>query len=362
MVIALSIFAVLLLALWLGWRLFKLRVARDWWHGPPSDHFDGQRFFNPGTGPHAHGTRAMIEWKRNAKPVPWPAHVTVTQARPAASVEGDAMVATVVGHACVLVQTQGLNILTDPVFAERASPFSWAGPRRVRAPGVALIDLPRIDIVLLSHNHYDHMCLPTLKALWSRDRPRILTPIGNGALLARHGIAATEGDWGDAVAACGVTVHFDAVQHWASRWGFDRNRALWCGFTVDLPDGNLFFAGDCGYNADYFARVARHGPPRLALLPVGAYEPRWFMGHHHMNPDDAVMAFNDIGAVQAIGIHWGVWQLTDEGIDEPREALDVALDAAGIARERFRAEVPGTVVGLSAPTPATGTVQHAPSK
>jgi L-ascorbate metabolism protein UlaG (beta-lactamase superfamily) len=340
--------AALLLGARLGWALFKRRVAHDWWHGPVTDHFDGARFFNPGTPPHPHGTRAMLQWKRTATPVPWPAHVPVTPARPAPRVDGDALVATVVGHACVLVQTQGLNILTDPVLSQRASPFDWIGPKRVRAPGVAFDDLPKIDLILLSHNHYDHLCIDTLKRLWARDRPRILTPIGNAALLARHGVPVTEGDWDDTVAACGVSVHFDRVQHWASRWGFDRNRALWCGFTVALPGGNLFFAGDCGYNADYFGRVATHGPVRLALLPVGAYEPRWFMGYHHMNPADAVMAFTDIGAVHAIGIHWGVWQLTDEGIDEPRAGLDIALDAADIARDRFRADVPGGVVTVAA--------------
>lgn len=316
---------------------------------PRSDHYDGQRFHNPNPGSTPRGASAMLEWQRTRTPAKWPEAVPVVPARPAARVEGADIVVTAVGHATHLIQTQGLNILTDPVFSERASPVQFAGPRRVRAPGVRFEDLPRIDLVLVSHGHYDHLDLPTLKRLWKRDRPRILTPLGHQALLHWAGIQSEEGDWGDRFeVAPGIAVHVDRVQHWTARGLQDRNRALWSGFTIELPGGNVFFAGDCGYDASAFTAVRAHGPVRVALLPIGAYEPRWFMRTQHMDPAEAVAAFADLGAELAVGIHWGVWQLTDEAIDDPPAALGAALVAAGIAPARFPALVPGETLALPA--------------
>jgi L-ascorbate metabolism protein UlaG (beta-lactamase superfamily) len=335
--------------LWLAQRGFVAFIARDWWRGPVTDHFNGKRFHNLGPPPKYHGTSDMLRWKLTSKAAAWPKSVPVTPAVPAERIDGDALTVTMVGHVTVLIQTQGLNILTDPVWSERASPFQWAGPRRVRAPGVRFDDLPRIDVVLLSHNHYDHLDLATLKRLWARDRPRIITPIGNAALLARHGITAAEGDWGDSFElGASARVHIERVQHWSSRWGFDSYRALWCGFSLVLPGGNVYFSGDCGLDAAAFAAVRRHGPVRLALLGIGAYEPRWFMQYHHMNPADAVAAFAEIAPARAIGMHWGVFQLTDEAIDTPPAALAVALADAGIAPQRFTAETAGAVIDVAA--------------
>ena len=336
-------------ALWLAQRAFVTSVARDWWRGPVTDHFDGARFRNLGPPPQFHGRRDMLRWKMTSKAAVWPKSVSVTPVAPAERIEGAALVVTVIGHVTMLVQTQGLNILTDPVWSDRASPFQWAGPKRVRAPGVAFDDLPRIDVVLLSHNHYDHLDMATLKRLWARDRPRIVTPIGNAALLERHGITASEGDWGDSF-ELGATarVHIERVQHWSSRWGFDSYRALWCGFTLELPGGSVYFSGDCGLDASAFAAVRRHGPVRLAMLGIGAYEPRWFMQYHHMNPADALVAFAELAPARAIGMHWGVFKLTDEAIDTPPAALAEALAAAGIAPHRFTAETAGAVIEIDA--------------
>ena len=308
----------------------------------PSDHYDGERFFNPRRASTPRGPQAMLEWQRTRTPAEWPKAVPVIPARPAARVEGSAIVVTVVGHASHLIQTRGLNILTDPVWSERASPVQFAGPRRVREPGIRFADLPKIDLVLVSHGHYDHLDLPTLKRLWKRDRPRIITPLGHQALLRWAGIASEEGDWGDRFdVAPGVAVHIDRVQHWTARGLRDRNRALWSGFTVELPGGNVFFAGDCGYDQSAFTAARAHGPVRVALLPIGAYEPRWFMKAQHMDPAEAVAAFADLGAAHAVGIHWGVFQLTDEAIDAPPAALAAALAHAGVAADRFPALVPG---------------------
>ncbi len=318
--------------------------------GAKSDHFDGERFFNPGQPPRTdRGLAAMLRWRLNGERAAWPESIPVAPAKPAARVDGNAMVVTAIGHATVLVQTQGLNILTDPVWAERASPFASLGPKRVRQPGIAFDDLPKIDLVLVSHNHYDHLDLPTLEWLWRRDRPIIVTPLGNAALMARRGIVAFARDWGQTV---GITPHVsvtvERVQHWSARWTADRNRALWGGFTVMTPGGNLYFAGDCGYDAAAFRAAAARGPVRLALLPIGAYEPRWFMKASHMNPEEAVQSFRDLGAQTAVGIHWGSFQLTDEAVDAPPKALAAALAADGIAPERFSALKPGESLDIPA--------------
>ena len=323
--------------------LVRMGLDDRYYAGPASDHFDGERFFNPG-GRQPTGLGAFLRWQLTADKAEWPESVPVTQAVPAPRVEGDRLVVTAVGHATQLIQTQGLNILTDPVWAERTSPVGWAGPKRARAPGVRFNDLPKIDVVLVSHNHYDHLDLATLKALWDRDRPLIITPLGNAALMARVGIEAASFDWGQTVGvAPGVRVTIERVQHWSSRWGQDRNRALWGGFTVSTPGGAIYFSGDCGYGDGLAFReaAAARGPYRLALLPVGAYEPRWFMKYQHMNPSDAVSAFRDLGAPTAVGIHWGVWQLTDEAIDAPPRDLATALAASGIDAARFPALEPG---------------------
>ena len=232
---------------------------------------------------------------------------------------------TYIGHATALIQVAGLNLLTDPFFSWRASPVQWAGPKRVRAPGLALEDLPRIDAVLVSHNHYDHMDLPSLRRLFDRHRPRIVTPLGNGAIVARtrRPLDVTEGDWGDRVAlGDGVAATFAPALHWSKRGLHDRNMALWSAFVIETPAGTVYFAGDTGYGSGaHFRDIRREfGPVRLALLPIGAYEPRWFMHPQHMNPEEAVKAHLDLAAGLSIGVHHATVQLTDEAIDEPAAA------------------------------------------
>jgi L-ascorbate metabolism protein UlaG (beta-lactamase superfamily) len=253
---------------------------------------------------------------------------------------------TWIGHATVLIQTQGLNILTDPIWSDTAGPMDGVGPKRVRAPGVAFDDLPKIDLVLISHNHYDHMDLPTLERLWSRDRPLIVTSLGNDQLLRDEGIEAVARDWDGAVPVKpGVSVIVERVHHWGSRWGEDRNRALWSGFTIVLPGGNLFFAGDTGWGDGSWPKLAaRHGPFRFAILPIGAYHPREIFGRSHIDPAQAIAVFQALGAGQALGIHWGTFRLTDEGPDAPRIELARQLLAKGIATGRFVTTDPGNAL------------------
>ncbi|HEX8215340.1 MAG TPA: MBL fold metallo-hydrolase [Allosphingosinicella sp.] len=318
-------------------------LDRIYHRGEPSDHYDGKRFFNPGFAEYHSDPKRFINRVLGAERTPWPESVPVRQSVPPRRVEGEEMRVTWIGHATVLVQSGGINILTDPIWSDRASPFSFAGPKRVRAPGVRFEDLPKIDIVLVSHNHYDHMDLPTLKRLWERDRPLIVTSLGNESILEGRGIEAVALDWkGGRAIGNGASVTVERNHHWSSRWGTDRNRALWSAFTIRMRGGNIFFAGDTGWGDGSWVReAAARGPYRLAIIPIGAYEPRDFMKTNHVNPEEAVAIFEALKPTAALGVHWGTFQLTFEGIDEPRQRLARLRRERGIADNRFIATEAG---------------------
>jgi L-ascorbate metabolism protein UlaG (beta-lactamase superfamily) len=299
-----------------------------------SDHFDGTRFFNP-IGPRPQPFSAVPQMMREPR-TPWPPHVDVTPQRPPA-LNGSPAVVTFIGHATFLIQTAAGNVLTDPMYSERAGPLGLIGPRRVRQPAVRFEDLPPISVVFLSHNHYDHCDRPTLRRLARRFDPLVVTPLGNGALVRSTGIRrVAELDWWDHAADAPLPITVTPAQHFSARNPFDRNRALWGGFVLATGSLRILFAGDTGY-APFFRQIGqRLGPIDLALLPIGAYEPRWFMQAVHMNPAEAVQAHVDLGAAQSIGMHFGTFQLTAEGIDAPLHALDEALHASAIAPSRFR--------------------------
>jgi L-ascorbate metabolism protein UlaG (beta-lactamase superfamily) len=340
-------------------RLDKIlaRAALELWHGAavprsknpyycglPGDHFDGLRFFNPDHPETDRGLRDLLRWKLMERAAPWPRSVPAQQTVPDARVAG--LRVTIVGHASVLIQAGGLNVLTDPVWAERASPLSFAGPRRVWAPGIAFESLPQIDAVLLSHNHYDHMDLATLRRLNIQHSPLIVAPLGNDAILRRKipGVRVVAGDWWDRIdIGNGGEVTIVPAYHWSARSGRDRRMALWSGFMLSAGGGRAYFAGDTGYgNGRIFHEVRRRiGRPDLALIPIGAYAPRWFMSSQHTDPNEAVQILEDLEATRAVGIHWGVFQLTDERWGEPPELLLEALARRGIAENLFPAGEPG---------------------
>jgi L-ascorbate metabolism protein UlaG (beta-lactamase superfamily) len=321
------------------------RGRNPYYAGPVTANFDGVRFTDGRA--ITKGFADFLKWQVQGGRAKWPeSFATPPQDKPPARVAGLRIVH--LGHASVLVQAAGLNILIDPVLSQRASPVSFAGPKRVNPPGVAFEDMPRIDAVLITHNHYDHLDMPTLERIWDRDRPRLVMPLGNDAILtARRTDWRPEAhDWGASVPLSeAVSVTLAPSYHWSARGAFDRRMALWCAFLIRTPMGAIYHIGDTGYHDGAFFRAlkAEHGAPRLALLPIGAFEPRWFMADNHMNPDEAVQVMLDCGAQTALGHHWGTFQLTNEPVEAPREALEAALAARAIAPERFRAVQAGFV-------------------
>ncbi len=224
---------------------------------------------------------------------------------------------TWIGHSTVLVQMDGVSFLTDPVWSERASPFEFAGPKRMVPPGVAFDALPPIDFVVVSHSHYDHADVPTLVRL-AETGARVFVPLELGAVLREAGVDAVEElDWWDERTVGAVTIHCVPAQHWSARSLGDRDRTLWSGWVVAGPSRRFYFAGDTGYFAGFADIGARLGPFDLAAVPIGAYEPAAMMRPFHMNPEEAVHAALDVHAKAALGIHYGTFDLTDEPPDEP---------------------------------------------
>lgn len=352
-------------------------LDRIYYRGPVTSHFDGAHFFNPDgdddrlvtSGPTSRTRLIAAQLFGDSTRPWWPERVAARSAKPPARVEGGRMLVTWVGHATTLIQADGINILTDPVWSARAGPYGF-GPRRVAAPGIAFADLPKIDLVLISHNHYDHMDLATLKRLWDRDKPTFITSLGNDSLLRRVGIPARGDtdecfvdpgvqalDWGghaqvgwgsprldnapaDACTNGSVTVIVTRSHHWDSRWFADRNRALWSSFVVALPHGNIFFSGDTGLgDGKWPAEAAALGPIRFAAIPIGAFrfEERQMAIGSHIGPRDAVRVWNGLGRPFALPIHWGTFRLSREGYATPPRMLQAMLRCAGSDPARFHA-------------------------
>jgi L-ascorbate metabolism protein UlaG (beta-lactamase superfamily) len=329
--------------------------ANGYYQGPVSDHFDGTIFFNPnGTPPGAF--RDLLRWQLSGEKQSWPTTrpSSFPKAKPVAKVGRGDMVITHIGHASFLFQIAGANILADPVWSERTSPVSFAGPKRVNAPGIAFEDLPKIDVVLITHNHYDHMDMATLERLVRAYDPLIITPLGNDTIIKADIPTARilVMDWGQsyehAAENGSLIFHCEPCHHWSARGSRDRRHALWAAFVIESGAGRLYHIGDTGFHGgiNYKAAREKFGSFDVATLPIGAYEPRWFMQGQHQNPAEAVEGLKLLGAKRALGHHWGTVQLTDEAIDAPKDALFAALDKAGLAREVFLAVEAGQVVEI----------------
>ena len=320
-----------------------------------SDHYDGQRFYNQDRSTNVEkGLSAVLKWKTTSKAKKWPKFVddNVEPKLDYDLKQGEGAV-TFINHASNLIQFQNHTIITDPVFSERVSPMSWAGPKRHRKVGVELDALPPISIVLISHNHYDHMDMAALKAIYKQHKPLFITPLGNKKYLAEHGIEnIVELDWWQSYSLdhsensdlnadlktdikTDIKISLVPMQHWSSRSLSDRFQALWGGFVIETSGLKVLFSGDTGYNQHFKQIHEKFGAMDFSLIPIGAYEPRWFMKDAHMNPDDAIQAHLDLHSKQSMAIHFGTFQLTDEGIDDPEKDLNIGLEKEGVDAQKF---------------------------
>ncbi len=264
----------------------------------------------------------LVSWKIGSmsESTPWPDNIDSKQFKPAVQRSVKPII-TVINHASVLIQVDNLNILTDPHYSLRASPVQFAGPKRVVNPAIAFDDLPPIDIVLISHNHYDHLDLDTLKRLNDRDLPQFVAGLKTKSFLEDNEIkTAIDLDWWQSITANKTQITFVPSQHWSARGIFDKREMLWGGFYIENTH-KIYFAGDTGYGKFFKVIKDKLGAPDLSLIPIGAYEPRWFMKDAHLNPMDALKAFKDLESKEMIGIHFGTFKLTDEGYNDPIKTL-----------------------------------------
>ena len=314
-------------------------ISAPGYSGPETEYFDGTHFRNkeavrlPSFGM---GIRYLL----TTNPGPWDDWREIPKAKaPPERVGRGELRVTFINHATTLIQLDGLNMLTDPTWAERVSPFSFVGPRRRHAPGLSLDELAPIDLV--SHNHYDHMNIPTLTTLAEKHDPQFVVGLGNSALLAKHGIERVrELDWGEAFELEPLSISAQRCRHFSGRGFGDRQRNLWVSFLIEGPGGRVYFAGDTSYGS-HFAETAKLGPIRLAILPIGAYEPRWFMGPVHLNPAEAVKAHFELGGFRSLAMHYGTFRLSEEGQDKPVDDLRSALAEADITEDSFWLLAPG---------------------
>jgi L-ascorbate metabolism protein UlaG (beta-lactamase superfamily) len=301
---------------------------------PLSEHYDGKRFFNPWGANNTKSLWDVLAWKLTSKAATWPEqeHKKIDAEALIAAGKSDQVHVTYIGHATTYIQNNKLSILTDPHFSHRASPLSFAGPSRIRKPAFEILQLPAVDIVLISHNHYDHLDLPTLKELEKRFHPHFIVPLGNAELLKSEGLQKiTELDWWEKF----ENIQLVPAQHWSARAVSDRNEALWGGYVITMSDQKIYFAGDTGYGPHFKMIGEKSGPIKLAILPIGAYEPRWFMKDQHLNPDDAIQAHLDLKSEGGFAIHFETFQLTDEGFDEPRNQLNELLKKYNVPPAAF---------------------------
>ena len=307
------------------------------YYGPKTAHFDGERFYNQDR-TQQKGFWDFLKWTTNRNKGPWQGDAEAGYGpKPPRQVAAGELRVTFVNHATVLVQIDGLNILTDPIWSERSSPVTWAGPKRVRPPGLRFEDLPPIHAVLVSHNHYDHLDVPTLRRLSNAHGPRMISGLGNAKLMRNKKIGNASGlDWWQAVRLSdSVRVTFVPAQHFSARGLFDHHNSLWGGFVVEGTRHRVYFAGDTGFGPHFEQIRERFGPISMALLPIGAYKPRWFMSGNHLSPQDAIRAHQVLAAARSMVIHFGTFKLGDDGEEEPVEELLQVMKKTGLTDQEI---------------------------
>ncbi len=325
-----------------------LSACSSTYQGPVSDHFDGKVFKNPGP-PKSSSVAGYLWLRLTSSQGAWPDAVSMpTEPPPPARVDDGSARITYIGHATLLIQIAGLNILTDPVWAQRASPFAFAGPKRVTQPSIALAALPPIDVVLISHDHYDHLDTQALKEIDQLHRPRVIVPLGNAALVqsVMPGSQVTEHDWGASVIVGkgnNARIHIEPMLHGSGRTPFNQMSTLWAAYVIESTKFKIYHVGDAGYGdgSIYRAAAQKHQGFDLAILPIGAYEPTSFMAYSHMRPSDALKAMQDSRAKRAMAHHFETFQLGFESFEAPRAELELALKQSNMKPEAFAIPKPG---------------------
>ena len=315
--------------------------------------FDGKKFIN--TVPTTNWSAHVMKWLLNRKGTPWPKWIDGPLGEtPPERVYGTDLSVSFINHSTVLIQTGGLNILTDPVWSARVGPFPWLGAQRVRDPGLSIDQIPKLDVILVSHDHYDHLDMPTIKKFLDRDAPRLLTGLGVNRSLEIEGIRTAEAlDWWESVElgapGSGFKATFTPSRHFSGRGLYDQDSTLWGSFVLSTPVGPIYFGGDTGYGPHFREIREQFGPMTLSLLPIGCYQPRWFMKTFHMSPEDAVEAHVDLESAWSVGIHLGTFRLGDEGYDQPAIDLLKALERKGLAPDCFSVPAFGQRLPLVVP-------------
>ena len=308
----------------------------NYYQGPPSDHFDGSRFFSEESDP---TFMDHIKWMWEMETIEWPQWIEdPPQPPPISRVKKGELRITYINHATVLIQIDGINILTDPIWSERAGPASWVGAKRVRAPGIKIADLPNIDIILISHDHYDHLDITSLQKLNEKHQPIILVGLGVKRRLESIGAKSiNELDWWQAyIYSPDTKITFVPSRHNSGRWIFDKNKTLWGGFVIEGSRGNVLFMGDTAYGKFMKEIKKEFTNFQLAILPIGSYEKRWFMKTQHMNPDDAVKVHKMLEVKQSAGIHFGTFEEhPEQAINSHEKDLKVALKKYNIPESKF---------------------------
>lgn len=329
--LALVVFGIVMLV------IVGMRISGPRYRGPRSDHFNGKAFTNPeGVQPKA--GLEVFKWMLNRKRGPWKEVNACEYGRRPLTRFKDGIRVTFINHSTFLIQVDDVNILTDPVWSKRVSPFSWIGPKRMRPPGIRFEDLPRIHLVLLTHNHYDHLDLQTMRMVFGGHHPRIVAPLGVKKFLDDHYITgAVEADWWQEVEAVkALKVQAVPAQHFSGRGFMDRDATLWCGYVIRSTAGNIYFAGDTGYNPITFREIGeRCAPIKLSMLPIGAYKPAWFMAPIHASPEESVIIHMDTKSQRSIAMHFGTFPLADDSADDPVNDLEIALKKFQVAPENF---------------------------
>lgn len=322
-IIILSVILLILIGLYLGLGIIKTSA----YQGPISDHFNGKEFYNLDNTYKKKSIWAVLKWLIGRDRQKWPDYINNTSHVKMTAINNPNDIrVTFVNHSTVLIQTNQLNFLTDPIWSKRASPFSWVGPKRVRNPGMMFADLPPIHVVLISHNHYDHLDIKTLIKLNEKFHPIFLVPLGNKSLLTQQGIQnVIEMDWWQQYKIKNAIITFLPTKHWSSRWLNDKDQTLWGSFGIDVSNKKIYFAGDTGYGRHFIDIKTKWGKPDIAFLPIGSYKPEWFMRENHLNPEEAVKAHLDLQSRESIAIHFNTFQLSDEAIDQPANDLAKAI-------------------------------------